>query len=169
MPDATSPPVAATVHATGIAVMGAGALIVGPSGAGKSDLALRCLTQAFTDGERLLPVRLVGDDQVHLRRQGSRVSASAPASIAGLIEVRHVGIVRVDHVAQSDICIVVDVTPGQPLERMPDGGITYPLLGVELPCIRLAATEASAPAKVILALLDCCRGREQRDARDGAE
>ncbi|TMJ62451.1 MAG: serine/threonine protein kinase [Alphaproteobacteria bacterium] len=66
------------VHASAIAIDGRAVLLRGPSGAGKSDLALRLI-----DGG----ARLVADDQVELRRAGERVLVTAPAAIAGLIEV----------------------------------------------------------------------------------
>ncbi len=75
------------VHATAVAIEGEAVLLRGPSGSGKSDLALRLI-----DGG----AQLVADDQTLLRRAGGRVLASAPPAIAGLLEVRGVGVVRVE-------------------------------------------------------------------------
>ena len=75
------------VHGTVVAIEGEAMLLRGPPGAGKSDLALRLI-----DGG----ARLVADDQALLRRADNQVLARAPAAIAGLIEVRGVGILRVD-------------------------------------------------------------------------
>ena len=66
-----------------------GALIEGPSGAGKSDLGLRCLDHGL---------RLVADDQVVLFASGGSLFGRAPGPLAGLIEVRGVGIERVESV-----------------------------------------------------------------------
>ena len=75
------------VHATAVAIDGRALLLRGPSGAGKSDLALRLIDAG---------ARLIADDQSVLRREGGRLLAAVPAAIAGLIEVRGVGILRVE-------------------------------------------------------------------------
>lgn len=72
-----------TVHATTIAIDGAGVLLRGPSASGKSDLALRLID----DG-----ARLVADDRTVLALRDGIVEASAPPSIRGKIEVRGLGI-----------------------------------------------------------------------------
>ena len=73
-----------TLHASTVAIDGRAVLIPGPSGSGKSDLALRLLDRGFT---------LVSDDQTIVRRDGERLIASAPPTIAGKLEIRGVGIV----------------------------------------------------------------------------
>ncbi|MFZ9450406.1 MAG: HPr kinase/phosphorylase [Alphaproteobacteria bacterium] len=78
------------VHATCVAIDGAGILLRGPSGAGKSDLALR-----LVDGG----AALVADDRVDLRRRGTCLVASPPAPLRGLVEARGVGILRVPFLA----------------------------------------------------------------------
>jgi HPr Serine kinase C-terminal domain len=72
------------VHGTVVAIDGGGVLLRGPSGRGKSDLALRLIDAG---------ARLVADDQVLLQRSGMQVLARAPAVLAGLLEIRGVGIV----------------------------------------------------------------------------
>src|SRR5690242_16329827 len=78
---------AETVHASTVASDGRAVLISGPSGSGKSDLALRLLDRGFT---------LVSDDQTIVRRDGNRLIATAPPTIAGKLEVRGIGIVDID-------------------------------------------------------------------------
>src|SRR5262249_17365812 len=74
-------PLSKRVHATCVALRigrsWQGVLLRGPSGAGKSDFALRLIEGG---------ARLVADDQTELVRKGSKVIASAPTRIAGLIE-----------------------------------------------------------------------------------
>lgn len=147
-----------TVHASAIAAGGRAALIRGPSGAGKSDLALRCIALAPTP---LLPQQasLVSDDQTVITRRGGKLYASAPARIAGLLEARGIGIVRVNDTAGQPVplALVVDLVPsaeaadGQ-LDRLPDPWPTVPVLGVDLPLLRLKIHEASAPIRLLLAL-----------------
>ena len=139
------------VHATAIALGGRAALIRGPSRAGKSDLALRCLATGPCSIARD-PVLLVADDQVLLKRVGSRLTASAPATIRGKLEVSGVGILIVPAVATADVVLVVELSRTRDLERMPDPAARTTILGIELPILRLEPFEASAQAKLLIAL-----------------
>jgi len=128
-------------HATCIALDGAAVLLKGASGSGKSDLALRLI-----DAGALL----VADDQVRLDNREGRLFASAPDAIAGLLEVRGLGIVRLPYRSRVPVCLVVDlVAPGE-VERLPEDE-RIEIAGVGLPRIRLAPFEASAAAKLRLA------------------
>jgi HPr kinase/phosphorylase len=128
------------VHGSCVARDGAGVLIVGPSGAGKSDLTLRLLNRGFA---------LVADDQVDI----SNGLARAPEALAGLLEVRGIGIVKMAHLPAVKLNLVISLTD-QP-ERLPRPE-QYSALG--LPVVRLNAAGASAPDRVALAL-DCALGR----------
>lgn len=129
------------VHGTAIALGGEGILLRGPSGAGKSDFALRLIDQG---------ARLVADDQTELRRDGNDIIMSAPATIAGQMEVRGLGIVSMAHVV-APLRLVVDLMPSAEIERMPmPREINF--LGCMVPTVTLAPFEASAPAKLRLAL-----------------
>jgi HPr kinase/phosphorylase len=102
-----------TVHASAVLVGQRGVLIRGQSGSGKSSLTLALL--AGND------CRLVADDRVRLTASGGRLLAAAPAELAGLLEVRGVGIVRRPHVAEAVIGLVVDLMPAAECPRFPDG------------------------------------------------
>lgn len=138
------------VHATCVALRpGArtwrAVLLRGPSGAGKSDLALR----AIDDGGRL-----VADDQTRIERRGRTLRASAPAALAGLLEVRGLGIVKLGRgqlLARAPLVLLVDLVPAEQIERMPDAAMES-LSGLDLPVLRLAPFEASALAKLHIAL-----------------
>ena len=137
------------VHATCVALRigrrWRGVLLRGPSGAGKSDLALRLIE---TGG------RLVADDQTELVRKGTSVMATAPARIAGLIEARGVGIAKLGRdqiVSQASLVLLVDLASPERIERLPEPQ-RESLLGIELPVLLLAPFEASATAKLRLAL-----------------
>ena len=130
------------LHATAIALEGRGVLLRGPPGAGKSDLALRLIDAG---------ARLVADDQSELYRSGDRLIVRVPATIAGLLEVRGVGIFKVDALAEAPVAMIVDLVPAETLERLP-ARLSETILGVALPLIALAPWEASAPAKLRLAL-----------------
>lgn len=130
------------VHGTSVSVGGEGILLRGPSGAGKSDLALRLID----DG-----AKLVADDQTELHRAGDTLEMTAPAALAGLLEVRGVGIVRVAHVGRAPLRLVVDLEPEGRIERLPEPRVCT-IEGVVLPLMALYPFAASAPAKLRLAL-----------------
>jgi serine kinase of HPr protein (carbohydrate metabolism regulator) len=116
-------------------------LISGPSGSGKSDLALRLLDRGF---------RLVSDDQTVVKKDGDRLLASAPPTIAGKLEVRGIGIVEMERVDDIPISLIIELT--NEIQRMPDDSRERPILGVRLPLITIDAMTASASSKVELAL-----------------
>ena len=130
-----------TVHASTVAVEGRAVLITGPSGAGKSDLALRLIDRGFT---------LVSDDQTIVRREGDRLLASAPPTIAGKLEIRGVGIVEMETATNVPVALVVQLT--SEIERLPDDRRERPVLGVNVPLVSVDALTASAASKVALAL-----------------
>jgi serine kinase of HPr protein (carbohydrate metabolism regulator) len=138
----TGPAAPILVHATAIAIDGRAVLLRGPSGAGKSDLALRLIDAG---------ARLVADDQVELRRAGGRVLVRAPAAIAGLMEVRGVGILQIEPLAEAALAMCVDLVPPAEVERLPEFR-SEDVLGLTVPMIALSPFEASAAAKLRFAL-----------------
>ena len=76
------------IHASAVVLGDRGIVIVGSSGMGKTQLALTLISHARSFGWF---ARLVADDQVLLSAHGGRVICAAPATIAGLVEVRGVG------------------------------------------------------------------------------
>jgi serine kinase of HPr protein (carbohydrate metabolism regulator) len=132
---------AETVHASAVAMDGRAVLITGPSGSGKSDLALRLLDRGFV---------LVSDDQTIVKRQDETLLASAPPNIAGKLEIRGIGIVDMDTVADLPVALIVELTSD--IQRLPDDSRERPILGVSVPFITIDAMTASAPSKVALGL-----------------
>jgi len=137
------------VHATCVALRHGrswrAVLLRGPSGAGKSDLALRLMETGW---------RLVADDQTDLSRRGRHVIATVPARIAGMIEARGLGIVKVGRdqlVRRVPVALLVDLAQAEFIERLPEPA-SESVLGIELPVVTLAPFEASASAKLRLAL-----------------
>ncbi len=145
------------IHGTCVALGRRAALLRGPSGSGKSDLALRFLFLARRGPAALDPPALVADDQVAIRRDGNRVLAAAPESIQGQIEVRGVGIVGVKLVAEAELVLVVDLVDAGLVERLPPSDLTAQIAGIDLPLLRLAPFEFSAPIKLALGLAGAAR------------
>ena len=130
------------VHGTSIALGGDGILLRGPSGSGKSDLALRLIDEG---------AKLVADDQTELHLSGGELRMTAPATIAGQIEVRGLGILRVPTVSEARLRLVIDLMPSACIERLPEPRFCA-LLNQDVPLVMLAPFEASATAKLRLAL-----------------
>jgi serine kinase of HPr protein (carbohydrate metabolism regulator) len=98
------------------------------------------------------PAILVADDQVEVTRIGSTLRASAPQTIRGLIEVRGLGIVTVACVASAEVVLAADIVSPADVERLPEAAEATRIQGIDVPVIRLAPFEASAPIKLFLAL-----------------
>ncbi len=130
-----------TLHASSVALDGRAVLITGISGSGKSDLSLRLLDRGFV---------LVSDDQTIVRKSGDRLVASAPAAIAGKLEIRGVGIVEMETANDVPVALIVELTSD--VQRLPDDSRERPILGVSIPLVSVDAMTASAASKVALAL-----------------
>lgn len=136
------------LYATCVALGPAAALLQGPSGSGKSDLALRFILQTPPE----LGAALVADDQVQIEARGGTLFASAPAPLAGRIEVRGIGIVTLPFRSEAELRLIVQLSEPHDVPRLPPELYAEPLCGVTLPALFLAPFEASAPLKLALAL-----------------
>jgi len=126
------------IHGSCASKGGAGVLLVGPPGSGKSDLLLRLRTHGF---------ELVADDRVDVAHGIAR----PPPALAGLLEVRGLGIFRLPYTAETRLALVVDLatllSPGVPRLPVPERHAA-----LDLPLVRIDAGAASAPERVALAL-----------------
>jgi serine kinase of HPr protein (carbohydrate metabolism regulator) len=130
----------------------AGVLILGPSGAGKSDLALRLIAQGAL---------LVADDRTDLFVRRGLLHAKPPARIAGLIEVRGVGVLSLPYTEEVRVALAVALV--RRIDRLPRAEKYLPprqLVGIKNSCplLRVIAEEASAPAKIAAAVAAFSRG-----------
>lgn len=130
------------IHASCAAREGHGVLLLGPSGSGKSDLVLRLLDRGFT---------LVADDRVDLEAG----YASAPAALAGLLEVRGLGLMRLPYVTLAKVAVAVELGRG---ERLPATATHAP---TGCPLVHVDPAAASAAQRVALAL-ECALGRARQ-------
>lgn len=99
-----------SIHASCAALDGTGVLLSGPSGSGKSSLLLRLIDSGFA---------LIGDDRICL--EGCYASP-APA-LAGLIEIRGLGIVRMPYLPRIRLGLHVRLVPDCVPPRLPDRSI----------------------------------------------
>jgi HPr kinase/phosphorylase len=133
-----------TTHASAVLIGPKAVLIRGASGAGKSAMAWR-LIEAGRQG--LLPfARLVGDDRVQLEAAHGRLLVRPAEALAGLIEIRGLGIRRLGYEPVAAVGLVLDLAPPGP-ERLPSPEAAETAIeGVRLPRIAAASPEAALPA-----------------------
>jgi serine kinase of HPr protein (carbohydrate metabolism regulator) len=138
-----------SIHASAVLVGARAVLIQGASGAGKSRLALDLLHAA---SQNLLPfARLVADDRAHVEAAHGRLLVRPTEALAGLIEVRGLGIRRVPHEQVAVVGVLVELG-AKDAERLPArSGIQAVLAGIRLP--RLAVAAGADPLLVLLAFL----------------
>ena len=137
----------ATIHASAVLVGARAILIRGPSAAGKSRLAWELIEASHSGAVRF--ARLVGDDRVHLQSAGGRLLVRPAEALAGMIELRGVGILRRDHEPCAVVGLVVDLA-AMDAERLPEGGQTI-LEGIAIP--RLAVAPGIAALPLVLAVV----------------
>lgn len=137
------------IYGTCISLRADAAILKGASGSGKSDLALRFI---FGTPAELGPA-LVADDQIHVVAKDGQLIASAPATIAGRIEVRGIGIVSVPHREQARVRLIVQLVDYDDVPRLPPSPLpSETVCGIALPVLSLAPFESSAHLKLMLAL-----------------
>lgn len=112
------------MQASTVSIGGRAIAIEGPPGSGKSSLALALIERG---------ARLIGDDGVTLTRKGGSIIASPPPNIAGLIEVRGVGLAELPTAPPAPLVLVL--TLGSKVERLPEKAARRDILGLAIPCL----------------------------------
>jgi HPr kinase/phosphorylase len=138
-----------TIYASAVLVGPKAVLIRGASGSGKSKLVWDLIT-AFTQGV-LSFARLVGDDHVHVEAGGNRLLVRPPPALAGLIEVRGLGIRRLAFEPVAAVGVVVDLAVEDVGRTQDTAASETEIIGVRLP--RLAVAAGIDTLSVVLAWL----------------
>ena len=130
------------VHqASCVAIAGRAVLIEGPPGCGKSSLALALIDRGAV---------LIGDDGVSLAERGGKLIANPPPNIAGLLEVRNLGLLTFPTLAEAPVVLVLCFDPEAP--RFIDAAEQAERGGVQLPLVRLSPGGEVLALKAELAL-----------------
>ena len=145
-----------TIHATCVrldraglvfgAPRDAGILLLGNSGAGKSDVALRLIA---------LGAKLVADDRTELFVEKGKLYGRAPKSIAGLLEIRGVGILKIPSIKKARIMLAIKLVNEKMVPRLPPRQYYNPSMPelpktALIPLLSLSAGH-SAPEKILAA------------------
>jgi HPr kinase/phosphorylase len=139
---------ASRVHGNALIIGDKGVLLRGPSGSGKSALTLALI--AFAE-QRGVFSRLIGDDRIELGVRHGRLIARPHPTIAGMIEARGIGILRVPHEAAGVIRLVVDLVDkaSPPPPRLPPEDLLQTKIrGVAVPRLWADASNSSAPGQI---------------------
>lgn len=139
-------PAVQSIHATAVCIDGKGVLLIGPSGSGKSNLALRLIDRGAI---------LICDDRVIVDTENTPPTLRQAPNIAGMLEVRGLGIVKLPSVTPAPLHLCVMV--GSETMRMPDEDVMHVIDGVSIPSINVNTYSASAPIIVELALKSITR------------
>jgi hypothetical protein len=138
----------ATIHASAVLIGPTAALIRGPAGSSKSRLVWDIL-QAAAQGA--LPfARLVGDDRVYVETHSGRLLVRPAEQLAGLLEVRGLGIRRLPYELVAAVGLVVDLA-AEGAARHPQAAGVAVIAGVSLPSLVVAPGMTSLP--MVLAYL----------------
>lgn len=128
-------------QATAVAIDGRAMLIEGPPGSGKSSLALALIDRGAT---------LIGDDGLTLEAAGEHLLASPAPKIAGLLEVRNVGLLRYPVARRVPVALVIRLD--RAAERLPEHAALQTLLGLDLPLVCLWPDSPVLPLRALAAL-----------------
>ncbi|WP_022722775.1 HPr kinase/phosphorylase [Rhodopseudomonas sp. B29] len=151
-----------SIHASAVKVGDQAVLIRGPSGSGKSRLAFGLIV-AGRSGQ-VAKAELIADDRVLLERRSGAVLARTVPELAGLIEIRGLGIRRCPHVDHAPIGLVVDLWAADAARMPAPEALRVSVEGVELP--RIPVGEGFDPLAMVVAFLittDSVSGGTQLD------
>jgi serine kinase of HPr protein (carbohydrate metabolism regulator) len=143
-----------SVHASAVLVGDRAVLIRGPSGAGKSRLAFD-LILAGRAGQ-IPTVRLVGDDRVMLEARPNQLVVRPAGALAGLIEIRGLGIRRCDFAPEAIVGLVVDLSADDAERLPPPEALRTTVAGVEL--ARIPVKSDYFPLPLVVAKLTTIEG-----------
>jgi serine kinase of HPr protein (carbohydrate metabolism regulator) len=135
-----------SIHASAVLVGDQAILIRGRSGTGKSRLAFD-LILAGRSGQIANTV-LIGDDRVMVAATAQGLEVTPAEPLAGLIEIRGLGVRRCDFAARAKVGLVVDLAAAD-AERLPQpAALRTTIAGVELPRLPIAAGFDALPVVV---------------------
>jgi serine kinase of HPr protein (carbohydrate metabolism regulator) len=157
-----TPPGAHSIHASAVLVGDRAVLIRGPSGAGKSRLVFDLVLAGLAG--QLPEAMLVGDDRLFVEAKSGRLWVRPAPELAGLIEIRGLGIRRLDFAAEALVGLVVDLDASDAARLPAVEAMRTAINGVELPRIPVGA--GFSPLPMVLAALTTIESSTSLDPMD---
>jgi HPr kinase/phosphorylase len=152
-----------TIHASAVLVGDLAVLIRGPSGSGKSRLAFDLVLAGRAS--QIAPAMLVGDDRVHVWPHAEGLWVRPAPALAGLIEIRGLGIRRGDFVPEAPVGLVVDLDAADAERLPPPEALSVRIKGILIPRIPVQPGLSGLPL-VIAALTMTANSSSARPSAD---
>ena len=152
-----------TIHASAVLVGKRAVLIRGPSGSGKSRLAFDLVLAGRAS--QIAPAMLVGDDRVHVWPHAEALWVRPAPALAGLIEIRGLGIRHCDFVPEAPVGLVVDLDAADAERLPPPDALTVRIKGIFIPRIPVQQGLSGLPL-VIAALTMTANSSSARPSAD---
>lgn len=113
-------------QASAVEIDGRAMLFEGPPGSGKSSLALSLIDRG---------AKLIGDDGVSLEVVGDHLLASPPPNIAGMLEIRGVGLVTFPTATGIPVSLILSLVEEGHAERLPGMLVERDIMGIKIPVL----------------------------------
>ena len=155
--------IGASIHASAVAVGDRAVLIRGPSGSGKSRLAFDLVLAGRAN--QIARARLVGDDRVHVWPHQTQLMVRPAPALAGLIEIRGLGIRRCEFVPEAPVGLVVDLDAADAERLPPPDALQTQINGILIPRIPVQLGFSGLPL-VIAALTMAANSSSPRPSAD---
>ena len=133
---------AKSIYASAVKLAQGGVLLLGPSGSGKSSLAVLLIDHYGG--------QLIADDRVCLTVTDTRLHAAPPDNLAGLLELRGLGIITMPH-QNAVIDLAVELVARKQVPRLAKAD-SFTHHGIDIPLIRLHGHDMASAAIIARAL-----------------
>ena len=137
-----------TLHGSAVALKDGGVLLLGAAGSGKSSLAIHLIDHYGG--------RLIADDRIRLTVEGTKLKAAPPDNLAGLLELRGLGIVAMPHQAAL-IDMAVELVARAEVPRLAELNV-FTHEKISVPLIRLHGHDMASGAIVARAVAHLSKG-----------
>ena len=152
-----------SIHASAVQVGDRAVLIRGPSGSGKSRLAFDLLLAGRAG--HIAPAMLVGDDRVHVWPHEAMLLVRPALALAGLIEVRGLGIRRCDFASEAPVGLVVDLDAPDAERVPPSEALQVRINGILIP--RIPVQHGFSGLPLVIAALTMTANSSSADCSKG--
>ncbi len=152
-----------SIHASAVQVGDRAVLIRGPSGSGKSRLAFDLLLAGRAG--HIAPAMLVGDDRVHVWPHEAMLLVRPAPALAGLIEVRGLGIRRCDFASEAPVGLVVDLDAPDAERVPPSEALQVRINGILIP--RIPVQHGFSGLPLVIAALTMTANSSSADCSKG--